>query len=428
MLRKINHIVLANRSSAAITSSLSHLLPLALPASSYPHPVHQCVAVRNAATATAAAGKRSSKTAASAASVPAVAAEGTSCLCILVDLAANLFPQFWAYKKQVERGVIPPRDKLPLEAVVQDKMKELVRSWYAVPAPKRAHNRQVFLCLDRCGAQIRREELPSYKEGREPDEEAIEFLSLATDALSEMKNVIMLPTQEMGNFPCEADDVIATACDTLSAQGHPCVVVSHDKDLFQLIDSKKGIFYYQLRKHRMLEETLCKEEMGVPPELILDYLTMTGDEIDCVPGVPGIGPKKAVVLLNHFGSYNAVVAAAKEVTKKFGPGAKGEKSLDKAMKYVATRRPAAKKAAAQGKAPIDVFEGTDLQGCPPIVDVKKFPRMNGKIIYSIVSSEKQQLRMREKVLKLRQIPVVADNIGAELNEALSKSTNAKKMK
>ena len=336
------------------------------------------------------------------------------CLCILVDLAANLFPQFWAYKKQVLSGRIPPRSQLSLENFTKQKMKELTRSWYAVPAPRRAPVRQVFLCLDRCGASVRQVDLPTYKEGRQVDDEAFEFISMATNFLSEQKNIIMLPTADMGDFPCEADDVIATACKVLSAEGHCCVVVSHDKDLFQLIDSEKGIYYYQLRKHRMLEETLCKEEMGVPPALILDYLTMIGDEVDCVPGVPGIGPKKAAALLNHFGSYDAVVAAAKQVTNVFGRGAQGEKALDKAIKEAAKKRSASKRQ----KIDTDIFKGTKLEGCPPIVDAHMFPRMNGKLIHSIVSSEKQQLKMRDKVLKLRDIPEVADTVVAELKKRL----------
>ncbi|PKL24580.1 MAG: DNA polymerase I [Spirochaetae bacterium HGW-Spirochaetae-3] len=112
----------------------------------------------------------------------------------------------------------------------------------------------------------------------------------------------------------EADDIIATIAARCRAEGRQCYVVSSDKDLLQLV----GGTVRALRPDRdqgfaLIGPAEVEEEWGVPPERILDYLSLTGDASDNVPGVPGVGDKTALKLLNEFGSFDAVWERLAEV-------------------------------------------------------------------------------------------------------------------
>jgi len=105
----------------------------------------------------------------------------------------------------------------------------------------------------------------------------------------------------------EADDVIAAI--VKAREGRQTVIVSHDKDLAQLVapgvvlltPGKKG-------ESRRLDEPAVEAKFGVPPQAIVDYLAMVGDNVDNVPGIAGVGPKTAASLLVRFGSIDAMLA------------------------------------------------------------------------------------------------------------------------
>lgn len=96
----------------------------------------------------------------------------------------------------------------------------------------------------------------------------------------------------------EADDVIATLAQKLSQDAsHDIYILSWDKDLFALIS--KNIFIYDTQKKKIYGEEECKEKFGVPSVCIRDYLAICGDTSDNIPGIAGIGPKKAQCILNE---------------------------------------------------------------------------------------------------------------------------------
>lgn len=105
----------------------------------------------------------------------------------------------------------------------------------------------------------------------------------------------------------EADDLIAAA---VAHRGeHTTYIVSADKDLAQLVSAH--VFLTVPRKKGILEvmgPDEVKTSYGVPPEAIADYLALLGDSSDNIPGVPGVGPKTAVNLLEQFGSVDALMA------------------------------------------------------------------------------------------------------------------------
>lgn len=105
----------------------------------------------------------------------------------------------------------------------------------------------------------------------------------------------------------EADDIIATLAARCRADGRPCYIISSDKDLLQLV----GGTVRALRPDRdqgfvLVGPSEVEAEWGVSPDRILDYLSLTGDASDNVPGVPGVGDKTALKLLGEFGSFDSI--------------------------------------------------------------------------------------------------------------------------
>src|SRR4029453_7745288 len=115
----------------------------------------------------------------------------------------------------------------------------------------------------------------------------------------------------------EADDVIGTLARQASHHGLRTVTSTSEKDLAQLVDERTSLV------NTMSGETLdvpgVSAKFGVPPERIVDYLTLVGDSVDNVPGVDKVGPKTAAKWLQTYGSLDALVEHAGQIT-----GAAGE--------------------------------------------------------------------------------------------------------
>jgi DNA polymerase-1 len=110
---------------------------------------------------------------------------------------------------------------------------------------------------------------------------------------------------------CEADDLIATITRQARAQGFDVAIVSNDKDLFQLVDDHVTVLRTQPREGVLrCDRSAVLERMGVEPTQIADFLALTGDSTDCIPGVPGVGPKTAAKLLSEHRDLESVLAAA----------------------------------------------------------------------------------------------------------------------
>jgi len=112
----------------------------------------------------------------------------------------------------------------------------------------------------------------------------------------------------------EADDVIATLARQAEARGWDVSIVSTDKDLMQLVGERVWMLDTMKRKDYGPEEV--KERWGVGPERIQDLLALAGDSADNIPGVPGIGPKTAVTLLEAYGDLEGVLSHAAEIKQQ----------------------------------------------------------------------------------------------------------------
>jgi DNA polymerase-1 len=109
----------------------------------------------------------------------------------------------------------------------------------------------------------------------------------------------------------EADDVIGTLARQAAEAGMRCVVSTGDKDLTQLVNP--NVTLINTMSNERLDEAGVEAKFGVPPRLMLDYLTLVGDSVDNVPGVEKVGPKTALKWLSLYGSLDGVVAHAQEI-------------------------------------------------------------------------------------------------------------------
>jgi DNA polymerase-1 len=121
-----------------------------------------------------------------------------------------------------------------------------------------------------------------------------------------------LPCIEMEGF--EADDLIATYAKLACEAGGDTTIISSDKDLMQLVGPTVSM--YDPMKDREIKVPEVVEKWGVPPEKMIDLQALTGDSIDNVPGVPGIGPKTAAQLLEEFGDLDTLLARASEIKQQ----------------------------------------------------------------------------------------------------------------
>jgi len=112
-----------------------------------------------------------------------------------------------------------------------------------------------------------------------------------------------IPTLEAPGF--EADDVIATLARTYAADGIDVTIVTGDKDLLQIVSDRISLLDTMKGKRSGLPEV--RDRFGVPPELVADVLGLAGDTSDNIPGVPGIGEKTAIGLVQRFGSLEEVL-------------------------------------------------------------------------------------------------------------------------
>lgn len=114
----------------------------------------------------------------------------------------------------------------------------------------------------------------------------------------------------------EADDVIATLSRQAANSGIKTIVSTGDKDLAQMVNDR--IHLINTMNDLYLDPAGVEKKFGVPPDRIIDYLTLVGDTADNIPGVPKVGPKTAVKWLSLYGSLDEVIAHADEIKGKVG--------------------------------------------------------------------------------------------------------------
>jgi DNA polymerase-1 len=111
----------------------------------------------------------------------------------------------------------------------------------------------------------------------------------------------------------EADDYIACLARRAADADLAVVIASSDKDFMQLVSKRVGLFNPNDKTEMIWTDEQVRTKTGVEPSQIVDWLSLTGDSVDNIPGVPGVGPKTAAELLNQFGSIRALFERLDEV-------------------------------------------------------------------------------------------------------------------
>ncbi|MFO0932462.1 MAG: DNA polymerase I [Planctomycetota bacterium] len=173
---------------------------------------------------------------------------------------------------------------------------------------------RIAVVFDAQEPTFRHKEYPEYKATREkmPDD-----LVPQLGWIEKVVKALGIPFLREPGF--EADDVIGTLARRESAKGHDVWIVSGDKDMTQLVGPHVKL--YNLLKPRepmpeLVDEAKVVEKFGVPPDRVIDVLALMGDASDNVPGVPGVGEKTAIELVQTYGAVEQVLEAAPTIPKK----------------------------------------------------------------------------------------------------------------
>lgn len=217
----------------------------------------------------------------------------------------------------------------------------IFRAWFSMPdefvnqrgEPTNAvYGFSGFLCnlLEQTGAEhvavafdesltqnYRNEIYPEYKANRDPAPEELKRQFSWARSVAEAMGL-----QCFADARYEADDLIGTLCEFWRDRGHPICIVTADKDLAQLVGENDH--WWDFSRNQKLNARQLTEKFGVMPEQMADYLALTGDSVDNIPGVPGVGPKSASALLQHFGDLDTIYERLEEVQHL---GVRGARSL-----------------------------------------------------------------------------------------------------
>ena len=168
-----------------------------------------------------------------------------------------------------------------------------------------------MIVFDAKGKTFRSDLYPDYKANRPAMDED---LAVQIPCVLEIIAALGLPILQIKGV--EADDVIGTLAKQAEANGQNSLIFTGDKDFAQLVND--SITIMDTMKNTKFDAKGVEAKFGIPPKLIIDYLTLIGDSVDNVPGVDKVGPKTAVKWLTTYGSLENIVNNANKIEGKVG--------------------------------------------------------------------------------------------------------------
>jgi len=169
----------------------------------------------------------------------------------------------------------------------------------------------IAVVFDAKGKTFRNDLYADYKAHRPPMPQE---LAQQIEAVHEIIKAMGLPLLCVPGV--EADDVIGTLAQQATEQGIDTIISTGDKDMAQLVN--QHVTLIDTMKDVVSDEQGVVERFEVTPAQVIDYLTLIGDKVDNVPGVPNVGPKTAVKWLKEYGSLEGIIAHANEIKGKVG--------------------------------------------------------------------------------------------------------------
>ncbi len=173
---------------------------------------------------------------------------------------------------------------------------------------------RIAVAFDRPEPTFRHERVPTYKAQRE---EAPDILRQQLGLVRQVLDALGIPMIEAAGF--EADDIIATLATEAAAEGDEVVIVTGDRDTYQLVADPLVKVLYNRRgvsDYVLYDEAGIKERTGVSPAEYPEYAALRGDPSDNLPGVPGVGEKTAAKLITTHGGLDGVFANLDSLTPK----------------------------------------------------------------------------------------------------------------
>ncbi|MCP4202258.1 MAG: DNA polymerase I [bacterium] len=214
----------------------------------------------------------------------------------LIDGYSNIFRAFYAIRN------LSNSKGFPTNAIYgfQNMLRKLLRE---------EEPELIGVAWDVSEPTVRTEKFEDYKANRSPTPED---LKPQLPYIRRLLEALHIPILELEAY--EADDVIGTLAKKAAAAGFDVTLVSADKDLLQLVDDHVSM--YHTGREKTYDPAMVEEDLGVPPNRVIDIMALKGDSVDNIPGVPGIGEKGAVQLIREFGDLATLLDRAEEVTRK----------------------------------------------------------------------------------------------------------------
>jgi len=229
---------------------------------------------------------------------------------ILVDGSSYLYRAFFASQQADLRNSAG----VPTGAirVVTSMLKSLIKQYPESP---------IAVIFDAKGKTFRDEIYSDYKAQRPP---MPDDLRSQVDPIHKIVKAMGMPL--IIEDGVEADDVIGTLASQASEQGVDTIISTGDKDMAQLVD--KHVMLINTMTDTLMDVDGVREKFGIPPELIIDFLALMGDKVDNVPGVPGVGEKTALALLQGIGGIKDLY---ENLDKIADLGFRGSKTMAKKL-------------------------------------------------------------------------------------------------
>ncbi len=152
-----------------------------------------------------------------------------------------------------------------------------------------------------------------YQTNREKERQVSEDIWGQVDKLKQVFQLLGLPVYQVSGF--EADDIIGTIAKKVKCE---VIIITGDRDLMQLVNEKVHLCMplKGLSDMTEVDRDMVHERLGIWPEQVVDYKALVGDSSDNYPGVPGIGPKTAIQLIEQFGSFEEIYSKIQNLKSK----------------------------------------------------------------------------------------------------------------
>jgi len=215
----------------------------------------------------------------------------------LIDGMSHIFRSFYAIRGLANSQGIPTNAVYGFASM----LRKLIRQY---------RPEYVAVVFDGSQPTFRHEAFENYKANRTamPEDLASQFPHIRR--LCEALNI---PILEMERY--EADDIIGTFASKAARENLEAVIVSNDKDMFQLVGENVRVLH-QAKEDLWFDPAKVEAFFGVPPGQVIDVLGLMGDSVDNVPGAPGIGEKGARDLIRKFGSLEKLLESTAQVERK----------------------------------------------------------------------------------------------------------------